>query len=163
MCNWVRYLWLKNEFTQENLPFKFLIKLGIGGRSSNKKFLNNLSFDHGVQYIHLKIKFEKKWKACPKENSKIWKGNHLICPQRKFGSTKLIGTKGNNDLVKYNLRGINKSFNSAIIILKGENYWQITLKDNSRLNLKFNNYMPYPQTIKLAKKYLNTKMKNLKV
>ena len=29
---------------------------GPGGRSSNKRFRNNLSFDHGVQYISPKSK-----------------------------------------------------------------------------------------------------------
>ena len=155
------------------LSRKFTVQIfdkarGSGGRSSNKKFLNNLSFDHGVQYISPKDKnFKKEMKMLVRKKIlKIWKGNHLdFAFKGNSGSTKLIGTKGNNDLVKYNLRGINKSFNSAIINIKKEkNYWQITLKDNSRLNFK--NLIitcPYPQTIKLAKKYLNTKMKKLKV
>ena len=34
---------------------------GPGGRSSNKKFKHNLSFDHGVQYISPKSKLFKKY------------------------------------------------------------------------------------------------------
>ena len=47
------------------LSRKFTVQIfdkarGSGGRSSNKKFLNNLSFDHGVQYISPKDKNFKK-------------------------------------------------------------------------------------------------------
>ena len=34
---------------------------GPGGRSSNKRFKHNLSFDHGVQYISPKSKLFKKY------------------------------------------------------------------------------------------------------
>lgn len=34
---------------------------GSGGRSSNKKFKNNLSFDHGLQYISPKDKYFSKF------------------------------------------------------------------------------------------------------
>ena len=34
---------------------------GVGGRASNKRFITNLSFDHGVQYISPKSKIFKKF------------------------------------------------------------------------------------------------------
>ena len=37
---------------------------GPGGRSSNKRFKNNLSFDHGVQYISPKSKIFERPKNC---------------------------------------------------------------------------------------------------
>tara|TARA_A100001015_G_scaffold15150_1_gene17745 strand:+ start:318 stop:725 length:408 start_codon:yes stop_codon:yes gene_type:complete len=52
---------------------------GPGGRSSNKRFKTNLSFDHGVQYISPKskafIKFTEK--LFKKKIIKTWNGNHL--------------------------------------------------------------------------------------
>ena len=52
---------------------------GPGGRASNKRFKQNLSFDHGVQYISPKSKeFLKFIKTlCKKKEAKIWTGNHL--------------------------------------------------------------------------------------
>ena len=52
---------------------------GPGGRASNKRFKQDLSFDHGVQYISPKSKeFRKLIKTlCKKKHAKIWSGNHL--------------------------------------------------------------------------------------
>ena len=52
---------------------------GPGGRASNKRFKQNLSFDHGVQYISPKSKeFLKFIKTLyKKKEAKIWTGNHL--------------------------------------------------------------------------------------
>ena len=52
---------------------------GLGGRSSNKRFKNNLSFDHGVQYISPKSKIFTKYikNLCKNKILKIWDKNHL--------------------------------------------------------------------------------------
>ena len=52
---------------------------GPGGRSSNKRFKDNLSFDHGVQYISPKSKQFSKFirKLCKNKTLKTWDGNHL--------------------------------------------------------------------------------------
>ena len=52
---------------------------GPGGRSSNKRFNKNLSFDHGVQYITPKSKKFKQFtqKLFKKKILKTWDGNHL--------------------------------------------------------------------------------------
>ena len=53
---------------------------GIGGRSSNKKFNKNQSFDHGVQYISPKsIKFKRFIKdLINKKILKNWHGKHVF-------------------------------------------------------------------------------------
>ena len=53
---------------------------GIGGRSSNKKFNKNESFDHGVQYISPKsIQFKRFIKnLITKKIVKNWPGKHLF-------------------------------------------------------------------------------------
>ena len=52
---------------------------GPGGRSSNKRFKNNFSFDHGVQYISPKSKQFSKFiqKLYKNKTLKTWDGNHL--------------------------------------------------------------------------------------
>ena len=67
---------------------------GPGGRSSNKRFKTNLSFDHGVQYISPKskafIKFTEK--LFKKKVLKTWNGNHLdFTFEKKPQSLKYIG------------------------------------------------------------------------
>ena len=52
---------------------------GPGGRASNKRFKDNLSFDHGVQYISPKTEKFRNFvrQLCKKKILKIWDGNHL--------------------------------------------------------------------------------------
>ncbi len=141
---------------------------GPGGRSSNKKFKNNLIFDHGVQYISPKSELFSKYikKLYKNKILKIWENNHLdFTYEKKPISNKFIGTKANNDLVKYNLKGIKKSFTSPISKIYFNNYfWEITLKDNSTHQFKFLILTcPFPQLKKLAKNYLDKKILKLKV
>ena len=53
---------------------------GIGGRSSNKKYNKNESFDHGVQYISPKsIEFKRFIKnLITKKIVKNWPGRHVF-------------------------------------------------------------------------------------
>ena len=69
---------------------------GPGGRSSNKRFKTNLSFDHGVQYIVPKSKIFKEFiqKLYKKKFLKTWDGNHLdFTFKKKPLSVKYIGKK----------------------------------------------------------------------
>ncbi len=141
---------------------------GAGGRSSNKKFKNNLSFDHGLQYFSFKSNTFKKdlKKLIDKKILKIWDGNHLDFTFKKNSNAmKVIGKKGNNDLIKYNLRGVEQNFNSTVTKIKKEkNFWAIRLEDNTQIQSK--NLIitcPYPQTKILAKSYLSKKMVNLNI
>ena len=141
---------------------------GSGGRSSNKKFKKNLSFDHGVQYISPKskkfIKFTQK--LLKKKIFKTWDGNHLdFTFEKKINNIKYIGVKGNNAIIKYQLKGIKQFFTSQIIKIEyKKNFWRITLNDNSSHQFKaLVLTCPFPQLKKLAKKYLDRKISNLKV
>ena len=141
---------------------------GPGGRSSNKRFKKNLSFDHGVQYISPKSKLFTKYIKKLHKNKilKIWDDNHLdFTFEKKPSSKKYIGTKANNDLTKYNLKNIDISFDSPVVkIYFNKYFWEITLKDKSKY--KFKSLIltcPFPQLKKLAKGYLNKKILKLKV
>ena len=141
---------------------------GPGGRSSNKRFKGNLSFDHGVQYISPKskkfLKFTKK--LCKNKTLKTWNENHLdFTFEKKPLLVRYIGKKANNDLVKYNLKGIKQSFASPITKIRfNKNYWEVTLNNKSKHHFKsLIITCPFPQLKKLAKKYLDKKILNLKV
>ncbi len=53
---------------------------GVGGRSSNKKFNKNESFDHGVQYISPKSTQFKRFinNLTTKKIVKKWPGKHIF-------------------------------------------------------------------------------------
>ena len=67
---------------------------GPGGRASNKRFKDNLSFDHGVQYISPKTEKFKNFinQLNKKKILKIWDGNHLdFTFEKKDNNQKFIG------------------------------------------------------------------------
>ena len=141
---------------------------GPGGRSSNKRLMKNLSFDHGVQYISPKskqfIKFIQKLSKNKIVNE--WGGNHLdFTFEKKPLATKYIGVKANNALCKYYLKGVKLSFASQITKIEYKKYfWEIMLSDNSKHQFKgLILTCPFPQLKKLASKYLDRKVSNLKV
>jgi len=141
---------------------------GPGGRSSNKRFENNLSFDHGVQYISPKSKLFIEYIKKLHKNKilKSWDENHLdFTFEKKPFSTKFIGRKANNDLVKYNLKNIKQSFSSPIEKIDFKKYfWEISLKNKSKHQFKsLIITCPFPQLKKLAKNYLDKKILKLKV
>ena len=141
---------------------------GPGGRSSNRRFKNNLSFDHGVQYISPKSKPFTKYiqRLCRNKILKSWDDNHLdFTFEKKPFSTKYIGRKANNDLVKYNLKYIKQSFASPIEKIDFKQYfWEITLKNKSKHQFKsLIITCPFPQLKKLAKQYLDKNILKLKV
>ena len=133
---------------------------GPGGRSSNKRFKNNLSFDHGVQYISPKSKPFTKYiqKLYKNKILKSWDDNHLdFTFEKKPFSKKYIGRKANNDLVKYNLKNIKQFFASPIEKIDFKKYfWEITLKNKSKHQFKsLIITCPFPQLKKLARNYLD--------
>ena len=141
---------------------------GPGGRSSNKRLKGNLSFDHGVQYISPKTKLFSKFIQIlhKKKILKIWDDGHLdFTFEKKPSSKKYIGAKANNDLAKYSLKGIKKSFNSPVSKIYFKKYfWEITLKDKSKYQFKsLILTCPFPQLKKLAKVYLDKKILKLNV
>ncbi len=141
---------------------------GPGGRASNKRFKKNLSFDHGVQYISPKskdfIKFMKT--LCKKKEAKIWGGNHLdFTFEKKDNTEKIIGIKGNNFISKYYTKNIKKSFQSSVkSIFNNKFFWEITLDNGEIIQAKaIILTCPFPQSKKIAGKYLEKKISNLKI
>ena len=141
---------------------------GPGGRTSNKRYKSNLSFDHGRQYFNPKTKEFKKLihKLCKKKILKVWEGNHLDFSLKKSDNNpKYIGRKANNDICKYQLKNIKQNYLSCI---KRINYkkktWEVTLKNN--FTYKFKGLIitcPYPQLKKLCRKFLKKNMLNLNI
>ena len=141
---------------------------GPGGRASNKRFKQNLSFDHGVQYISPKSKeFLKFIKTlCKKKEAKIWTGNHLdFTFEKKEISEKFIGMKGNNFISKFYTKKIKKSFQSSVkTIFNNKYFWEIRLDNGENIQAKsIILTCPFPQSKKIAGKYLEKKISNLKI
>ena len=141
---------------------------GPGGRASNKRFKQNLSFDHGVQYISPKSKeFLKFIKTlCKKKEAKIWNGNHLdFTFEKKDISEKFIGMKGNNFISKYYTKKIKISFLSTVKkIFNNKYFWEIKLDNGKTIQAKsIILTCPFPQLKKIAGKYLEKKISNLKI
>jgi predicted NAD/FAD-dependent oxidoreductase len=141
---------------------------GVGGRSSNKRFLKKLSFDHGLQYLSPK---NKKFEIFVKKLTKIgvlkvWKGNHLDYNFKNTASlNKFIGKNGNSDISKYLIGSIKVNLQASIKKINFiKNYWIITLENEKKCYFK--NLIitsPFPQTKLLSGKYIPKKIKNLNV
>jgi predicted NAD/FAD-dependent oxidoreductase len=136
---------------------------GPGGRSSNRRYSDNLSFDHGLQYISPKTSEFKKFILNLKKKKvlKECSGNHLDFNfEKKKNSIKYIGLKGNNDICKYLIKNIKSNYLTSITNIKFNfNYWTITL--NNKDKVYFKNLIltcPFPQLKKLTSKYLNKKI-----
>ncbi len=140
---------------------------GVGGRASNKKITKSVSFDHGLQYFSPKdIKFKKYLdKLVKRRILKNWDGNHLdFTFERKTYNKKIIGVNGNNDLIKYLIKNIKKNLDEKITYIKFiKNHWEIS---SNKKKFKAKNIIitfPYPQTKKLAKKYLMNNFLKLQI
>ena len=143
---------------------------GIGGRSSNKKFNKDESFDHGVQYISPKNTLFKKFinNLIKKRIVKKWSGKHIFLSTEKKEEKKhikIIGTKGNNAISKYLLKDINCNFNSEVVKIFNKNkVWEISFSDGSK---KFYKSLiltcPFAQLKKLSKKYIKHSFINKKI
>ena len=140
---------------------------GPGGRASNRRYKNNLSFDHGLQYISPNSnKFKKFLLDLEKKNIiKEWLGNHLdFNLKKKINSKKYIGKKANNDVCKYLIKDIKSNFISLVTNIKfNSDYWIITLNNKDKFYCK--NLIltcPFPQLVKMSSKYLNKRILKLK-
>ena len=143
---------------------------GAGGRATNKKFINNENFDHGVQYISPKdIKFKKFVNnLISKKILKKWKGKHIFLKgdiKEDKKHIKIIGKHGNNAISKYLLKNINCYFNSEVIKISHSNrVWEIHFFDGSKkLYKSIILTCPFPQLKKLSKKYIKHSFINQKI
>jgi renalase len=141
---------------------------GLGGRTSNRRYKNNINFDHGLQYISPDDQEYKKFilKLEKKRILKPWINNHIdLSFSKKKVSTKYIGTRNNNDICKYLVKGLKVRFLSTITSIKFEkNCWVVII--NKKEKFYFKNLVitcPFPQLKVLAKDYLNKKILNLNV
>jgi len=139
---------------------------GPGGRTSNRRYGNGLSFDHGLQYISPKSSKFKKFILNLKKKKilKEWAGKHLdFTFNSKESSIKYIGLKDNNDICKYLIKNIKSNYLTSVTNIKfNSNYWTITLNDKDKVFFK--NLIltcPFPQLKKISYKYLNKKILNI--
>ena len=139
---------------------------GIGGRSSNRRYIKNMSFDHGLQYFSPKTNIFNNFltKLLKKKKLKIWKGTHLDFGFKK-NSAKYIGVKSNNVISKYLLKKIKTKCSTRIIEIRFiSNHWVVTLNNNKKINFKNIIFTcPLPQVKILAKRYLKKKILKLNV
>jgi len=140
---------------------------GVGGRASNKKINKKISFDHGLQYFTARNNLFKNYlnKLIKKRVLKEWHGNHIdFTFDHPKNRKKIIGVKGNNDLNKFLLKGINTELDNEItrIIFNGKN-WKIIGKRRDYYAKSLIVSFPYYQAIKLARKYLSKKISKLNV
>jgi renalase len=141
-----------------------------GGRSSFKRLDKIKGFDHGTQYISPKSPAFKKFikELIKKKILKKWSGKHLFLNQakkEKKNHPKVIGCKGNNDISKYLLRNINCYFQNE---LKKIDYkqkkWNLTFSDGRKKTYeKIILTCPFPQLLKLSKKFIKNPFINKKV
>ena len=143
---------------------------GPGGRASFKRLDKIKGFDHGTQYISPKTPAFKKFikELIRKKVLKNWGGKHLFLNQikkEKKNHTKIIGRKGNNDINKYLLKKINCYFQNE---LKKIDYkqkrWILTFTDRQKkIYEKLILTCPFPQLLKLSKKFIKDPFINKKV
>ena len=141
-----------------------------GGRASFKRLDKVRGFDHGTQYISPKTTHFKKFikELIKRKILKNWGGKHLFLNQtvkEKKNHTKIIGCKGNNDISKYLLKGVNCYFQNE---LKKIDYkqkkWILTFTDGQKKTYeKLILTCPFPQLSKLSKKFIKNSFINKKV
>jgi renalase len=143
---------------------------GPGGRASFKRLDKVKGFDHGTQYISPKTTLFKKFikELIKRKILKNWEGKHLFLNQpvkEKKNHTKIIGRKGNNDISKYLLKGVNCYFQNELkkIDYKKKN-WILTFTNGQKKKYeKLILTCPFPQLSKLSKKFIKNSFINKKV
>ena len=143
---------------------------GPGGRASFKRLDKIKGFDHGTQYISPKTPAFKKFikELIRKKVLKNWGGKHLFLDQikkEKKNHTKIIGRKGNNDINKYLLKNINCYFQNELQKIDyKQKKWILTFTDGKKkIYEKLILTCPFPQLLKLAKKFIKNPFINKKV
>ena len=100
---------------------------GPGGRASNRRYKDHLSFDHGLQYISPKSNKFKEFilELKNKYILKEWSGQHLDFNfERKEKTIKYIGSKGNNDICKYLIKNMTPNRTAMVVY---ENYEKLPI------------------------------------
>ena len=143
---------------------------GPGGRSSYKRLDKVKGFDHGTQYISPKNPTFKKFiKALiRKKVLKNWRGKHLflkINKREKKNHTKIIGQNGNNDISKYLLKNIKCNFQNELkkIDYKQKKWFLTFSNGEKKIYEKLILTCPYPQLLKLAKRFIKSPFMKSKV
>ena len=141
---------------------------GPGGRASNRRYKDNLSFDHGLQYISPKTYGFKKLILDLKQKKivKEWPGYHLdFTFEKKVNSIKYIGSKGNSDICKYFIKNVKSNYLVNVTNIKfNSNYWTITLNNKDKIFFKYLVLTcPFPQLKKLMTKSLRKKISKFQV
>jgi renalase len=143
---------------------------GPGGRASFKRLDKVKGFDHGTQYISPKTPQFKKFikELIKKKTLKNWGGKHLFLNQtvkEKKSHIKIIGCKGNNDISKYLLKGVNCYFQNELMKIdykKGR--WILIFTDGQiKTYEKLILTCPFPQLSKLSKRFIKNSFINKKV
>ena len=152
---------IANLLRKKNVVDLFDKGRGPGGRASFKRLDKVKGFDHGTQYISPKTPAFKKFilKLIKLKVLKNWDGKHLFLNQvkeEKKNHTKVIGRKGNNDISKYLLKNVNCYFQNE---LKKIDYkqkkWILTFADGKiKTYKKLILTCPFPQLLKLSKKFI---------
>ena len=134
---------------------------GPGGRSSFKRLNKAKGFDHGTQYVSPKSLIFKKFiqELIKKKVLKNWGGEHQFLHKvnkEKKNHIKVIGCKGNNDISKYLLKNINCYFQNELKKVDyKQNRWILTFADGQKkIYEKIILTCPFPQLLKLAKKFI---------
>jgi len=143
---------------------------GPGGRASFKRMDKVRGFDHGTQYISPKTPEFKKFikELIKKKVLKNWQGKHLFLNQVKGENKKhikIIGRKGNNDISKYLLKDIKCYFQNELIKIDyKQKKWTLTFAGGKKkIYEKLILTCPFPQLLKLSKKFIKNPFINKKL
>ena len=143
---------------------------GPGGRSSFKRLDKAKGFDHGTQYISPKSPAFKKFikGLIKKKVLKNWGGKHLFLhkvKKEKKNHTKVIGTRGNNDISKYLLKNINCYFQNELKKVEyKKNEWILSFANGQKKTYeKVVLTCPFPQLSKLTKKFIQSPFMKKKI
>jgi hypothetical protein len=143
---------------------------GPGGRSSFKRLDKAKGFDHGTQYISPKSPAFKKFikELIKKKVLKNWGGRHVFLhkvKKEKKNHTKVIGSRGNNDISKYLLKNINCHFQNELKKVEyKKNKWILSFADGQKKTYeKVILTCPFPQLSKLTKKFIQSPFMKKKI
>ena len=143
---------------------------GPGGRSSFKRLDKAKGFDHGTQYISPKSPAFKKFikGLIKKKVLKNWGGKHLFLhkvKKEKKNHTKVIGSRGNNDISKYLLKNINCHFQNELKKVEyKKNKWILSFANGQKKTYeKVVLTCPFPQLSKLTKKFIQSPFMKKKI
>ena len=149
---------------------KYSIKIidkakGPGGRVSARRY-KKFSFDHGSHHIAgVSNSFKKFLSLLQKKRLiKEWDNNIDFSLTKGDLSKKFVGTKGNNDICKFLTKDTEKKFNTEVKKINFENgVWALHTTESVIYSKALVLTCPFPQSLKLLKKYLPRKIVKLNV